>query len=145
LPGVGHHQRQVVLHPRAHDGRRERLGDVVDRARRQALGLVAFGVGAGHEQHDGVAGGLVHFEPAARFIAVQAGHHHVEQDDVGPVALRLFQRGQAVAGEHDLSEIGQQVLEHPDIFQHVVDDQDDGRVTVHGATGWVGRAARAAA
>jgi hypothetical protein len=54
----------------------------------QPLDAVVPAVQRGDQHHGDVTGGVVVLEPAADLEAAHAGHHHVQQDDVG-----LFGRG----------------------------------------------------
>ena len=82
-----------------------------------------------HRQHRGL---LARAEPAADGIAVQAGHHHVEQDQVGLVRLDELERGEAVArGDHVVPARREHRLEQADVLGHVVDDEDPGRPLSH--------------
>ena len=93
-------QGEVVLHPRQQDGGADRLGQIVDRAERQAL-FLAFDFRHGCDKNDrNVMRGRICLEPGADFITAHVRHHDVEQDQVrGRRRLRLFQGlGAAVCG-----------------------------------------------
>ena len=66
--------------------------------------------------------GGVRAEPPADLEAVEAGHLHVEEDQVGPRRMRDFQRLDAIGG-----------LEHADllILERVSDQLQDGRLVVN--------------
>ena len=114
-------QGQMVLHPRPDDAGREWFGDVIDRAQREALFLVALAIGAGNENHRNVARFRLRFEPATSLVAVELRHHHIEQDQIRPMLQRLLQRPHPVAREHDIAEVLKQILQQ----QHILDRIDD--------------------
>src|SRR6185437_11018919 len=99
---------------------------VVDRADIEALLLVDL-LGLGGEEDDGnVARGGNVLESPADFIAVHAGHHHVEQDEIrllcrGSDGQRLF----AVGGNFRPVRILQHPRDDGDVGRRVVDDQDE--------------------
>ena len=81
-------QGELGPHPGQHDRSRERLVDVVDGADVEAFLLVDL-LGLGGEEDDGnVARGGNVLESPADFIAVHAGHHHVEQDEIRLLGAR---------------------------------------------------------
>jgi hypothetical protein len=74
-------------HARQHLARADGLGHVVHAAGLEG-GHHVLGLGqAGHEDDRDVRGGRVGLQPARHLEAVHAGHHGVEQHDVG-VGLR---------------------------------------------------------
>ncbi|MCY1428501.1 hypothetical protein D9M71_443880 [compost metagenome] len=96
---VDTHQRQVGAHARLDDQRADRLGDVVHRADLEALGLVVDIGQCGDEDHRDGAGRRLALEHPAHLVAGHARHHHVEQDQVGPLAAGQLDGLVAVAGE----------------------------------------------
>jgi hypothetical protein len=99
----------------------ERLGDVVVAADGQAGDLVLGGVLGRQEQHRGA--GVALAEPSGHVEAVQVGQHHVQDHQVGSVALHgleglqpaggggHLEPGQAQAGREQLEDVGL-VLHH---------------------------------
>src|SRR6266511_981814 len=85
---------------------RERLGDVVVGAGRQADDLVGLLGPGGQHHHVGVAEGA---DPPTRLDAVQAGEHQVEHDQLGVVLARQLDRAFAVAAGGDLEPLALQV------------------------------------
>ena len=73
-----------------------RLGDVVRRAELEARDLVGDFAERRQEHDDRVARGGIALERAADLEAVELGHHHVEQDQIGVHAARDVERGAAV-------------------------------------------------
>ena len=58
-------------------------------------------------------------------VAVDAGHHHVEEDQVGFLRLDEVERLQAVARGHDLvAPRDEHRLQQAHVLRHVVDDED---------------------
>ena len=74
----------------------EGLGDVVVTTGTQTGHLVFGGVLCGQEQHGG--GGAVFAQAAGHLEAVHAGHHDVQDDEVGIFGVCLFEGFAAVAG-----------------------------------------------
>ena len=95
-------ERELGRHPRQDDGRADRLGDVVHRAQFQAL-LLVLDLGHGGQEDDRDVTRLrVGLELLADLVAVHAGHHDVEQDQVGRgVGPDDLQRLLAVVGDLD--------------------------------------------
>jgi hypothetical protein len=107
------------------DGGRERLMDVVDGAHFKATSFV-FGAGLASEKDDGdFACGRISLEATTDFVAVNAGHHDVEEDKVG----LLFSGGESesfftVGGDLGFIGILKSTGNHPDVEGRVVDDED---------------------
>ena len=103
----------------------ERLGHVVVAAERQALDLVLGRVLGGEEQHRRADAVLP--QPADDAEAVEAGHHHVEDEQVGPERLRGVDRLEPAGRGLDLEagepQRGRQQL---DDARLVVDDEQAG-------------------
>ena len=82
---------------------------------------------ARRDHHDGqVRRGRVLADPPAHLVAVHAGHHDVEQDDVRPLLAQHRQR--LLAGrrrQHPVPARAQHGVEQPDVRRLVVDDEDD--------------------
>ncbi|MNP63104.1 hypothetical protein D3C76_1584620 [compost metagenome] len=73
---------QLGAHARLDDDRLDGFGDVVDGPERQAE-LLALGIGKGGKQYHGNAVGVgVGAQMLENLIAVHAGHHHVQQDEI---------------------------------------------------------------
>jgi hypothetical protein len=103
------------------------LGQKVRGARFQALDTIGAAVEGRDQHHRDVAGDRVFLELAADGEAVHAGHHDVQQDDVGQVARGHGQGRRAVHGAGDFVVLGRQLgLEQADIGLDVVDDEDPG-------------------
>jgi hypothetical protein len=76
-----------------------------------------------HDDGD-VAGGGVGFQAAAALEPVHAGHHHVQQDQVGLPVARHIERLEPVVGRRGLIVFGQQPrFEQPRVGRHIVDDE----------------------
>ena len=123
----------VALDPeqRPHPGEQlvvvEGLRDEVVRAGLDRLRLLLADARRDHDhrQHRGV---VVRAEVGADGVAVEAGHHHVEEDQVGFLGRDELERLQAVARGHDLvAARDQHRLEQADVLRYVVDDEDLGR------------------
>ena len=115
---------QLVGHAAAHQRSLKGLFDIILRAQGKALGLVDLLV-LGRDEHDrDVAGARRLLESAADFIAVHAGHDHVQQNNV----RRGFAAGQAqgvpaVFGKHDGIVPAQAFTQNAQVFRSVVHDQ----------------------
>jgi hypothetical protein len=127
---LGPHRRhcQMGVNPRQYFRRLERLGDIIDATGREAGDLaVAVGQG-GREDHWDVAGGFSRLQPPTGGEAVQARHHHIQQNQVGADEFRpphplfpILRHQYAVA-------VGFQAIDHhPQIGGVVIDDQDGRR------------------
>lgn len=87
------HPAQQDVHPGGQLPHRERLGEVVvrtDREPHQQIGLVVPG---GEHQHRHRPDGL---DPPAHLQAVEAGQHHVEDDEIRLSGAELLDRAGAV-------------------------------------------------
>ena len=89
--GVGGplHPAQQDVHPGGQLPHRERLGEVVVRADREPDEQVGLVVAGGEHQHRHRPVGL---DPAAHLQAVEAGQHHVEDDEVRLSGAELLDR-----------------------------------------------------
>ena len=121
-PRIGQMHADARQHLLDHD----RLGDVVDAAGFQPAHDV-LGLGEpGHEDDRHVGKARVALEPPAGLEAVHAGHHGVEQDDVGRDLVDDAHRGRAVERHHH-GHAGavERVGEQPQRLRRVVDDERD--------------------
>jgi len=102
----------------------DRLRDVVDPADFEALAHVFRAVARGDEDDRDVRRLGLGLEPAAGLPSVDAGHHHVEQDQIWLLGLR--ERDRTLARARDLG-LAADRLETPrqqlDVGDLVVDDQ----------------------
>ena len=118
------HERQVRAHARAHDRRADGLGDVVDGARFEALDFVVAVVQRGDED-DGHGGQQrIGLQRGADFITAHAGHHHVEQDQVGAFLARQFERARAVLGKAQAVMVLQDLAQQLQVAGLVVHRED---------------------
>lgn len=102
----------------------DRLGDVVDAARLQALHDVLGFRKPGHEDDRHVRGRTLLQAPAG-LEAVDAGHHRVEEDDVGRHLLDELERLlPAERHQHHRAGVVQRVGEKPERLRAVVDDEN---------------------
>ncbi len=120
----------------------KRLDHVIDRADLEAAHLVGRIREGGHKDDRDCSRVCLGFEAAARLEPIEAGHHHVEQDEVGSGVLHLFERAQAVAGHQHFEPLLMQVIEqYTDVGRRVVDDQNRPffrRLGAHGLWGLLG-------
>ena len=124
-PVAGHLQFELGAHPRQHDRRVDRLGDVIDRAQFESAFLVLGGVHRGDEDDRDLARGRVLAQVLQDLVAVHLGHHHVEQDQVGTrVGHRRTQGPGAGIGGADAILRLQQFTENGQVLRRVIDDQD---------------------
>ena len=64
---------------------------------------------------------------ATHGVAVEAGHHHVEEDQVGSLRLDEVECRRAVGRGHDLvAPRGEHRLQQAHVLRYVVDDEDLG-------------------
>ena len=109
---LGRRAAQHRVHARQQFLDAERLDDVVVGAGPQAADAVVGGVAGGQEDHRhlraGRAQALQHAE------AVEAGHHHVEHDEVGLVLGHRGEGGRAAVGGHRLEAVEAQGPRTPD-------------------------------
>lgn len=113
---------QQGLHPGDEDDVGEGLGEVVVRARVQALGLVVLAVlGGEHQDRHVVSGGA---QGGADPVAVEAGQHDVEDDEVVHALTRPVQSLQAVVDDvHGVSLRGEALGERHGEALLVLHDQ----------------------
>ena len=117
--------RQLRLDTGQHDGRRNRLGDVVDGAQGQAQLLVGHFAHGGHKNHGYGGRGGIGLQRAAHVVATHARHHDVEQDQIGLVAAGGdFQGALAIDGDLGPVIVFQHCAQQVDIVWRVVDYQD---------------------
>jgi hypothetical protein len=121
----GQLQRQLGAHAGLDDDIDEGLGDVVDRAMREALGLVGGTALHGHEDDGHAARARVGLELVADLIAAHPRHQHVEQDQVGQLLGTKGQRLGAAGGHGHLAFVHQQLVERMDVVRLVVDNEDE--------------------
>ncbi len=90
---VGEHfQPRDVLHPRDQRDVVDRLGEEIVGAGFQPLHPVGGLVERGDHDHRNMLGARLGLQPPADLETVHAGHHHVEQDHVGPLPRADMQR-----------------------------------------------------
>jgi len=68
-----------------------------------------------------VAGSL---QAAQHFVAVHAGHHDVQQDEVGHFGARHLERGGAAVGRHHVVPVLEKRIHEEQVVRCVVHDQD---------------------
>jgi len=113
----------------------EWLGDVVDRAQVESAHLLESLVQGGEEHHRDGSRRLASFQPAAGFIAVDARHPHVEEDQVGLGLARDCQcLLTAARRERPIACTVEFLLEQIDVQRLVIDDQDGSDLGVQGAS-----------
>ncbi|MNT45255.1 hypothetical protein D3C72_1818290 [compost metagenome] len=112
-------------HAGAHDGRADRLGDVIDGARVKTVRLVLHVAQGGDENDGNGRRGRHGLQLAAHFIARHGGHHDVEQDQFDGIVLRQFQRLLAILGVQQAVIVLQDLAQHLQIRRFVVDQQQD--------------------
>ena len=115
------------MHARQHDGRLERLGQVVDGTQHEAM---LFVVGTAHrrgDDHRDVPRLIVEAQLLEHFEAAHARHHDVQQDEIRQRCLpRQLQRARPRIRSADLVAIAQQLAEQRQVLGVVVDDEDGG-------------------
>ncbi len=117
-------QLQMVPDPRQYHRGDDRLGDVIDGAGLEAFGLVGVIGHRGGENDGDVFRARRFLELAADLIAVGAGHHHVEDDDVRFFPDRQFDGFIAGGREHDIAKFLERTAHDLDVQGFVIDDED---------------------
>ena len=111
--------------PRLDDGRADWLGDVIDGAKFESALFVLSGTHCGDENDRDAAAVRICLEATTNFQATQAGHHDVEQDEIGRgVRIGDFQRLFAARGDPHAVVAAQQFGQEVDIFRSVIYDED---------------------
>lgn len=104
------------------------LGDIVHPASPEAFHNPLCFTPGGDEDHRDLSRTSHLLQSAAGVIPVHAGHHHVEQNDIG---WRLGNRVEGLLAAHggcDVEVLGGKLrLQHPDVGENIVDDQDASR------------------
>jgi len=117
------------LHARQQDRRADGLGDVIDRAQREAFALVFSIHTRGEKNHRDVASGIVGLELATHLIAVHVRHHDVEQHQVGHRrSLRRFERARSAARHLDAVVFAQQRGHEDQVVWGVIHHQHGGQL-----------------
>ena len=133
LPGaLRHHLLQAValvgqgqMRPDAgaHDGRTGRFDDVVRRPQLETQHFILGLAQRGDKNDRDMPGRLVSLDLAADFIAVHAGHHDIEQDQVGRLRRHYFHRQLAAVGNFYRVVRTQYAAQHIDVLGRIVHDQ----------------------
>ena len=116
----------------------ERLGEVVVRADTEADQQVGLVVARRQHQH---GHRTVALNPSAHLVTVEAGQHHVEDDQVGAEPFAQRHAGRAVVCDLHAVALGLQAFGHRGRDRDLVLDHRDRRRVVHAAT--VGTGCRA--
>ncbi len=115
-------QIEMGAHPRQQFFRDEGLGDVVDRARGKRAGQTVALVVGGEKDHRHIAGLRQRLQSGDHLEAVETGHPHVQQHQIGRVALGQCERFAAIEYRHDIVVgVGQQLADDLHIGGLVVD------------------------
>ena len=136
IPQLPPHAVQVHVggHPCLDFLQMERLGDIVVAAGLEGPDLVGHVFQRTDENHRDIAQPQVGAQAPAGLEPIHAGHHHVEQDQVGRTAAGKLQAFGTAGGKADFVVVGQGGAEHFDVVRMVVDDQDTrlgGNFAVH--------------
>ena len=112
-----------------------RLGDVIGRAELEAGDLVGNFAQRRQEHDDRVARVGIALQRTAYFEAVELGHHHIEQDEIGMHPARNVERRAAVLRrEQAITAALERAHDQPQIHRAVVDDKDCRTRRVQGRT-----------
>ena len=117
--------------------RAERLGDVVVGAQLETDHAVLLRAERGQHDDREVAAGT---DAAEHLETIDAGQHHIEHDEVGPLVSHHRQRGLAVGRLRDVVPLGAQVGQHHLADGRVVVDDEHVRhqgVPLWSSAGWV--------
>lgn len=115
---------QMRFHAQLDDGFLEGLGDVIDRAQRQSADLV-LGIGKRGDEDDRDRGQPgIGLERSKRLVAVHAGHHDIEQDQIRRRGSGQLERLRAAGGGRDrVSRIDDHPAQNADVVRNVIDNQ----------------------
>ena len=123
---------EQVLHALAGDLDVDRLQQVVGSAELEAVQLRAVVAERSDENDRNLRQQRVRLEQPAGLVAVHAGHHHVEQDQLrrrlGRHVERRLARGHELEGKLLVQRVGQ----HHQVGWRVIDDKNLGALRVHG-------------
>ena len=124
--GAGFAEHDVAADARFDNRGRERLVDIIDGANFEAVGFI-FSASLASEENDGnLGGGGVRFEAGANFIAIDAGHHDVEEDQVGLfVGVGESQGLFAIGGDFGAIGILESARDDTNVGGGIVDDEDE--------------------
>jgi hypothetical protein len=115
----------MVSHPGLDHRNTEGLDDVVHGAEFQAEGFVGVLAPGRHENHRYVLRAGVGLQAANDFKTIHAGHHDVEQDQVGLRIAARDAQGQRSVGGNPYCVVGlQAALQDVEVFRCVIDEQD---------------------
>ena len=116
---------QVRLDAGTHNGDVDGLDDEVDGAQFEAERFAAGVVMRGHEDDGNVARQRVGLEPPTDLETVHARHHHVEQDQVGPLLQAHLQGIGATRRLENLVVGRERLVEQENVQRLVVDGEQD--------------------
>jgi hypothetical protein len=122
-----HLQPHQAFHPAKQRNVAHRLGEKIIGARLEPAHPVFRLIEGRDDDHRNVLGLRIGLDTTANFDAVNPRHHHVEQHDIGLVALNRLECIGAVHGGDDLKVFRRQLgFEKPYIGENIVDDEDTG-------------------
>ena len=102
----------------------ERLGEEIVGTRLEAFDLIVDFVEGRHHDHGQEPCFGIRFDPAAHLVAIELGHHHVEENEIRGFLRDLLQRLFAVSCLDDLEPLAQQQrLEEFQVEKAIVHDQ----------------------
>ncbi len=117
-------EQQMRLDPCQHNGRTDGLGDVVGRAQLEPQLLILRLRLRGEKNHRYVGSQDVGFEPPTNLIAIQVGHHDVQQNQVRRLGMGNFERALAIGCQFDGVVGFQQVAHQRQILRSVIHHQN---------------------
>ena len=119
---------QVREDARTRNAKIDRLRDVIDGAELESVRLALLVAHAGHENDGNVTRGLLLFQQGADFVAVEARHHHIEQNEIRRfLVARNGERGFAVGCDANAEIVAQTVDQQLQVNGLVVRDQQQRR------------------
>ncbi len=119
-------QPQLGTDARLHDGQADGLGDIIHRSQLKATGLIGHIAFAGDENHRNIPRRLVCLQMAAHLVTIHVRHHHIQQNQIGMLGARHFQRLGAAGGDGDAIAVPQLGHQRLDVGRYVIHGQNAG-------------------
>ena len=119
-----HLQRKLIAHARQHDGRADRLGQVIHRPEGKTRFFIFNLAHRRDKHHRDVLAHRIGLQGAAHFVAVHLRHHYVKQDQIGGGSRCNLQRPCAIWSQLDSVVCLQQVTHQRQILRRVIHHQN---------------------
>jgi len=120
-------QCKVVFHPRQNNGWADRLGDVINGPKFQALFLILNLALRREENHGDVHGPWISFESLTNLIAIHSRHHDIEQNQIwSHICLGDLERPFSTVGNLDSVIILEQTAHQHQVVRCIIHHQNRG-------------------